>query len=247
MTPLTGHKCLNCTNSADAAWSVPRICPGDSSGYRRKFRTTLGPWLASSSATPGAAHADKTSARSSPRSAPPGSRQTASTTDAGYTGRNTDRPGLKLALAVVREGDTLVVTKLDRLGRSILDLHRIANELTDKGVRLSWSGTVYNPLDPAGKLFFSMLAAFAEFESDLIRARTIEGMAEARKAGRIAGKKPKLTPLQQKRLYNDYESGQYTTAQLMELYPLKRSALYATIERERGRRELAQESLSKAG
>ncbi|WP_237074067.1 recombinase family protein [Mycobacteroides abscessus] len=151
------------------------------------------------------------------------------------------------ALAVVREGDTLVVTKLDRLGRSILDLHRIANELTEKGVRLSWSGTVYNPLDPAGKLFFSMLAAFAEFESDLIRARTIEGMAEARKAGRIAWKKPKLTPLQQKRLYNDYESGQYTTAQLMELYPLKRSALYATIERERGRRELAPESLSKAG
>lgn len=144
----------------------------------------------------------------------------------------------------MREGDTLVVTKLDRLGRSILDLHRIANELTEKGVRLSWSGTVYNPLDPAGKLFFSMLAAFAEFESDLIRARTIEGMAEARKAGRIAGKKPKLTPLQQKRLYNDYESGQYTTAQLMELYPLKRSALYATIERERGRRELAQESLA---
>lgn len=167
-------------------------------------------------------------------------------TDAGYTGRNPDRPGLKLALAVVREGDTLVVTKLDRLGRSILDLHRIANELTDKGVRLSWSGTVYNPLDPAGKLFFSMLAAFAEFESDLIRARTIEGMAEARKAGRIAGKKPKLTPLQQKRLYNDYQSGQYTTAQLMELYPLKRSALYATIERERGRRELAQESPSVA-
>lgn len=167
-------------------------------------------------------------------------------TDAGYTGRNTDRPGLKLALAVVREGDTLVVTKLDRLGRSILDLHRIANELTEKGVRLSWSGTVYNPLDPAGKLFFSMLAAFAEFESDLIRARTIEGMAEARKAGRIAGKKPKLTPLQQKRLYNDYESGQYTTAQLMELYPLKRSALYATIERERGRRELTQESVPKA-
>lgn len=159
-------------------------------------------------------------------------------TDSGYTGRNTDRPGLKQALAAVREGDTLVVTKLDRLGRSILDLHRIANDLTDKGVQLSWGGTTYNPKDPAGKLFFSMLAAFAEFESDLIRARTIEGMAEARKAGRLPGKKPKLTALQQKRLHDDYESGKYTTAELMELYPLRRSAIYATITRERERRVL---------
>lgn len=159
-------------------------------------------------------------------------------TDAGYTGRNTDRPGLKQALAAVCDGDTLVVTKLDRLGRSILDLHRIANELTAKGVQLSWGGTTYNPNDPAGKLFFSMLAAFAEFESDLIRARTIEGMAEARKAGRLPGKQPKLTALQQKRLYDDYQSGKYTTDQLMELYPLKRSAIYATLNRERERREL---------
>ncbi len=159
-------------------------------------------------------------------------------TDAGYTGRNTDRPGLKLALAAVRDGDTLVVTKLDRLGRSILDLHRIANELTEKGVKLRWEGTTYNPKDPAGKLFFSMLAAFAEFESDLIRARTIEGMAEARKAGRLPGKQPTLTPLQQRRLYDDYNSGKYTSAELMELYPLKRSAIYATITRERDRREL---------
>lgn len=68
----------------------------------------------------------------------------------------------------------------------------------------------------------------------------MEGMAEAREAGRLPGKKPKLTPLQQKRLYNDYESGQYRTAELMELYPLKRSALYATIECERERRELQQ-------
>lgn len=160
-------------------------------------------------------------------------------TDAGYTGRNSDRPGLKQALAAVRDGDTLVVTKLDRLGRSILDLHRIANELTDKGVQLRWGGTTYDPRDRAGRLFFSMLATFAEFESDLIRARTMEGMAEARKAGRLPGKAPKLTLLQQQRLYDDYESGNYTTAELMELYPLKRAALYATIKRERERREVA--------
>ncbi|MGW0455865.1 recombinase family protein [Gordonia sputi] len=159
-------------------------------------------------------------------------------TDAGYTGRNTDRPGLGQALAAVRDGDTLVVTKLDRLGRSILDLHRIADDLTDKGVKLSWGGTTYNPKDPAGKLFFNMLAAFAEFESDLIRARTMEGMAEARKAGRLPGKQPKLTALQQKRLYDDYESGRYSITELMELYPLKRSSIYATIKRESERRSV---------
>ncbi|WP_425580078.1 recombinase family protein [Tsukamurella spumae] len=157
-------------------------------------------------------------------------------TDSGFTGRNTNRPGLKTALEVVREGDTLIVTKLDRLGRSILDLHNIASELTEKGVKLSWGGTTYNPLDPAGKLFFAMLAAFAEFESDLIRARTREGLAEARRQGRIPGRPSTLTALQQKRLYDDYESGKYTVAQLMELYPLKRAAMYATIERERDRR-----------
>lgn len=160
-------------------------------------------------------------------------------TDAGFTGRNTDRPGLKTALAVVREGDTLVVTKLDRLGRSILDLHKIANELAEKGVKLSWGGTTYNPLDPAGKLFFSMLAAFAEFESDLIRARTREGLAEARRQGRIPGRPAKLKPIQQRRLYDDFQSGKYTVAELMELYPLKRAAIYATIERERERRASA--------
>jgi DNA invertase Pin-like site-specific DNA recombinase len=82
-----------------------------------------------------------------------------------------------------------------------------------------------------------MLAAFAEFESDLIR-RTMEGMAEARKAGRLPGKQPKLTALQHKRLYDDYESGKYNIDQLMELYPLKKSAIYATINRERERRSL---------
>jgi DNA invertase Pin-like site-specific DNA recombinase len=66
----------------------------------------------------------------------------------------------------------------------------------------------------------------------------MEGMAEARKAGRLPGKQPKLTALQQKRLYEDYESGKYSIDQLMELYPLKKSAVYATINRERERRSL---------
>ncbi len=69
--------------------------------------------------------------------------------------------------------DTLVVTKLDRLARSISDARAIADELTDRGVGLSLGGSVYNPADPMGRLFFNLLAVFAEFEVDL--ADTDEG------------------------------------------------------------------------
>ncbi|MFF3182174.1 recombinase family protein [Rhodococcus pyridinivorans] len=154
-------------------------------------------------------------------------------TDKGYTGRNRHRPGLREALAACREGDTLVVTKLDRLGRSAVDLRAIADELEAKGTRLSIGGSVHDPTDPTGKLFFGMLSLMAEFESDLIRARTREGMAEAKKAGRLKGKQPKLSTLQRKRLLADYESGEYTAAQLCEISGLCRSAMYATLRRAR--------------
>ncbi|WP_054717882.1 recombinase family protein [Rhodococcus sp. SMB37] len=154
-------------------------------------------------------------------------------TDKGCTGRNRLRPGLREALAACRTGDTLVVAKLDRLGRSAVDLRAIADELEAKGTRLSIGGSIHDPKDPTGKLFFGMLALMAEFESDLIRARTKEGMAEAKKAGRLKGKQPKLSALQHKRLLDDYESGHYSAAQLCEISGLSRSAMYAALRRAR--------------
>ncbi|MGW0020962.1 recombinase family protein [Rhodococcus sp. NPDC003382] len=154
-------------------------------------------------------------------------------TDKGYTGRNRERPGLREALAACRTGDTLVVAKLDRLGRSAVDLRAIADELEAKGTRLNIGGSIHDPTDPTGKLFFGMLSLMAEFESDLIRARTREGMAEAKKAGRLKGKQPKLSALQRKRLLADHESGDYTAAQLCEISGLSRSAMYATLRRAR--------------
>jgi len=88
-----------------------------------------------------------------------------------------------------------VVTKLDRLGRSARDLHDIAAELAGKGVKLSIGGSIHDPGDPMGKMFFGMLALMAEFESDLIRSRTVEGMREAAKRGRLLGKPSKLSVL----------------------------------------------------
>jgi len=94
--------------------------------------------------------------------------------DHGLTGTNRERPGLREALAACREGDTLVVTKLDRLARSLPDARAIADELTVRQVRLNLGGSVYDPTDPVGRLLFNVLAMVAEFESDLIRLRTRE-------------------------------------------------------------------------
>lgn len=127
-------------------------------------------------------------------------------TDHGLTGRNRDRPGLDQALAAVREGDTLVVAKLDRLARSVPDAREIAAQLQARGVKLALGGAVYDPSDPMGKMFFNILATFAEFESDLIRMRTREGMAVARAKGKLRGKKPKLSDRQSRELRRMYDS-----------------------------------------
>ncbi len=90
-------------------------------------------------------------------------------TDHGLTGTNRSRPGLDQALAAVRTGDTLVVPKLDRLARSVPDTRFIADGLVARGIRLVLGASVYDPADQTGKMFFNILATFAEFESDLIR------------------------------------------------------------------------------
>jgi hypothetical protein len=100
--------------------------------------------------------------------------------DHGLTGTNRKRPGLDQALAAVRAGDTLVVPKLDRLARSVPDARAIGDDLAARGIKLSLGGQVYDPADPMGKMFFNILATFAEFEVDLLRMRTREGMAVAR-------------------------------------------------------------------
>ncbi len=88
-------------------------------------------------------------------------------TDRGLTGTSRERPGLDQALAAVRAGDTLVVPKLDRLARSVPDARDIADSLVKRGVRLALGSSVYDPSDPMGKMFFNVLATFAEFEADL--------------------------------------------------------------------------------
>src|SRR5712692_11348691 len=83
--------------------------------------------------------------------------------DHGLTGTNRARPGLDQALAAVRSGDTLVVPKLDRLARSVPDARNIGDSLVARGIKLSLGGSLYDPADPMGKMFFNILATFAEW------------------------------------------------------------------------------------
>ena len=152
--------------------------------------------------------------------------------DKGFTGRNRERPGLGQALAAVRSGDSLVVPKLDRLARSVPDARAIGDELAGRNVRLQIGGTVHDPADPMGKLFFNILATFAEFESDLIRMRTREGMAVAKAKGRLKGKKPKLSDRQQRELWRMHGSGDYSISELAELFSISRPTVYRTLTRQ---------------
>ena len=151
-------------------------------------------------------------------------------TDHGLTGTGRDRPGLAQALAALREGDTLVVAKLDRLARSVPDARDIAKELEGTGVTLALGAATYDPSDPMGRMFFNIVATFAEFEADLIRMRNREGMAIARAKGKLRGKKPKLSEKQGKELCRMHETGEYTISDLAEVFSVSRPTVYRTLQ-----------------
>jgi DNA invertase Pin-like site-specific DNA recombinase len=113
------------------------------------------------------------------------------------SGKKDDRPGLDACLKAVRTGDTLVIWKLDRLGRNLRHLVNVVHDLNARGIGLrvlTGQGAAIDTTTAAGKLVFGIFAALAEFERELIRERTIAGLAAARARGRNGGRKPKMTP-----------------------------------------------------
>ncbi len=112
------------------------------------------------------------------------------------SGRTGARPGLEATLKALRQGDILVVWKLDRLGRSLRDLVNTVYDLTHRGVGLkvlTGQGAAIDTTQPAGKLVFGIFAALAEFERELISERTRAGLASARARGRKGGARYKMT------------------------------------------------------
>ena len=112
------------------------------------------------------------------------------------SGKTSDRPGLKKLLRMLSEGDTLVVWKLDRLGRSMRHLVVLIEDLRQRGANFRSLTDSIDTSTPMGRFFFHVMGALAEMERELIVERTRAGLAAAREEGRIGGRRPKLSPEQ---------------------------------------------------
>ena len=111
------------------------------------------------------------------------------------------------------------------------DARSLAGIITGRGARLQIGPAVYDPRDPFGKVFFNILAAFAEFEMDIIRLRTIEGMARARQRGKLNGKRPRLHPRQRAHLLQLDREGKKNPAELAGLFEVSRATIYRELKK----------------
>lgn len=141
-----------------------------------------------------------------------------------------DRPALRDALAQLRAGDTLVVWRLDRLGRSLKDLIAHADSLRAQGVGLRSLKEAIDTDSSTGQLVFHIFGALAEFERALIRERTRAGLAAARARGRVGGRRKRLGEEQRRHAVELYRSRQRTVKEICALVGISRSTLYAYVE-----------------
>ncbi|HBR0320492.1 recombinase family protein [Klebsiella pneumoniae] len=109
------------------------------------------------------------------------------------SGKNARRPGLRRAIRLLKPGDSLVVWKLDRLGRSVRDLITLVSELQDRGIHFRSLTDSIDTSTPAGRFFFHVMSALAEMERELIVERTRAGLAVAREQGRVGGRRRVMT------------------------------------------------------
>ena len=144
------------------------------------------------------------------------------------SGTTRSRPGLDRALAYVTAGDTLVVWKLDRLGRSLQDLLAVAEGLRDRGVALRSLTEAIDTGTAAGKLLYAVLGAVAQFERDVIRERTVAGLAAAKRRGEHVGRPLALTPAQIHEAKQMLARGESPT-HVARVLRISRSTLYRVI------------------
>jgi DNA invertase Pin-like site-specific DNA recombinase len=139
------------------------------------------------------------------------------------------RVELQNLLDFIREGDTLVVTRLDRLARSLLDLQRIVHTLKEKGATLEATEQSIDTSSSSGRAFLNMLGVFAEFETDLRKERQAEGIAKAKAAGKYKGRKSSLDNEQVKDIYGRVLAGE-SKSRIAQDYQISRTTLYKYIE-----------------
>lgn len=148
------------------------------------------------------------------------------------SGTLASRPELDKALLMARGGDQLVVTKLDRLGRSLEHLIQLSRQLQDRGIDLVVLDQGIDTSTAVGRLFFSIIGAIAEFEHALMSERTRDGLAAARARGRTGGQKPKLRPRQiqlARQMYDeigDDGKRRYTVQDIADEFGVSRPTIY---------------------
>jgi len=142
------------------------------------------------------------------------------------SGKTVDRPELMQCLKALRKGDTLVVWRLDRLGRNLKDLIRIVNDLEVHGVKFKSLKESVDTNGPAGKLVFHLFAALAQFERELLRERTFAGLEAARARGRSGGRPQILDLKQRKAALTMMKNRDMSVAEISRQFNVSRSTLY---------------------
>ena len=134
------------------------------------------------------------------------------------SGGRWDRPELHKLLDYLRPGDVVVVWKLDRLSRSLRDLLFIMEKLDAAGAGFRSLTESIDTTSPGGRMLMQMLGSFAEFEREMIRERTRAGLDRARREGRVGGRRPKLSPEQQREAVEAVRSGRRTASQMARVF-----------------------------
>ena len=145
------------------------------------------------------------------------------------SGKNDDRSGLNAALKALRKDDTVVVWKVDRLGRNLSHLVSIIADLTERGINLkvlSGQGAALDTTTASGKMIFSIFAALSEFERDLIIERTMAGLASARARGRVGGAPFKMTAAKVRLAMSAMGKPETKVRELCEELKITRQTLY---------------------
>ncbi len=150
------------------------------------------------------------------------------------SGTTSNRPGLEKVRELLRSGDTLVVWRLDRLGRSLRDLIDWMQYLGEQGIGLQSLQEAIDTTTPAGRLTFHLFGALAEFERNLIRERTLAGLAAARARGRKGGRRKALDADKRKLAVDLYLEKKMPVSQICELMGISKPTLYSYVREIQG-------------